>query len=463
MPSKKERCAIYIRVSTTEQMMHGKSLEAQRDFLIHYAEDHNMEVIGVYADEGKSARKELKRRKAIQNLIKDVQMDKIDIILFWRLDRWFRNLSDFYKVQDILDQHKVRWISASEPGINMETRDGRLQLNVVLSIGQNEVDTTSERIKFVNEASIRQGKIIFGDTNMPFGYKVGIVDGKKRMVKDPEKEEMVNDFYRYFRIHQSKCGTMKYMQKKYDPNFSYSILRNMLQSEFYHGTYRGIPYCPAYLNDEEWKEIQDLSKRNIKKTRSGRIYYFSGMIRCPVCGQLLVGHGSASIINRKTGEKRSYCYYRCNRACRDFICTFNYHPSQNLLESYLIDNLEKEYNKYKIHSQKIATRKECDKKMRSPEQVKKEMQRLNVLFQKERIEWNYYNDEYEKLSDELSELTDKKPAAETDHRKIEDMLKGDFRNTYDGLDPESKQSFWRSILKEIHIDADHNITGLDFL
>ena len=77
--------------------------------------------------------------------------EKIDVILFWRLDRWFRNMSDFYKVQDILDEYGVYWISASEPGINMETRDGRLQLNVVLSIGQNEVDTTSERIKFVNE------------------------------------------------------------------------------------------------------------------------------------------------------------------------------------------------------------------------------------------------------------------------------------------------------------------------
>ena len=95
----------------------------------------------------------------------------------------------------------------------METRDGRLQLNVVLSIGQNEVDTTSERIKFVNEASIRQGKVIFGDTNMPRGYKVGIVNGQKCMVKDPEEEEMVNAFYDYFEQHQSKQGTLKYLQK----------------------------------------------------------------------------------------------------------------------------------------------------------------------------------------------------------------------------------------------------------
>ena len=192
------RCAIYIRVSTSEQMIHGKSLEAQRQYLEQYAKEHGMIIVGIYADEGKTARKELKKRKAIRALLEDVKAGKIDVILFWRLDRWFRNMSDFYKVQDILDEYGVRWISASEPGINMETRDGRLQLNVVLSIGQNEVDTTSERIKFVNEASIRQGKVIFGDCNMPRGYKVGIVDGKKCMVKDPEQEEMVNAFYDYF-------------------------------------------------------------------------------------------------------------------------------------------------------------------------------------------------------------------------------------------------------------------------
>ena len=179
MTNKIIRCALYIRVSTAEQCMHGKSLEAQESYLQQYASDHNMIVIGVYADEGKTARKELKKRKAIHSLLEDVKAGKIDVILFWRLDRWFRNLSDFYKVQDILDEYGVRWMSASEPGINMETRDGRLQLNVVLSIGQNEVDTTSERIKFVNEASIRQGKLIFGDANMGYGYKSGIVDDRK--------------------------------------------------------------------------------------------------------------------------------------------------------------------------------------------------------------------------------------------------------------------------------------------
>ena len=82
MPNKILRCAIYIRVSTAEQLMHGKSLQAQKDYLASYANDHGMTVVGVYADEGKTARKELKKRKAIHALLEDVKAGKIDVILF---------------------------------------------------------------------------------------------------------------------------------------------------------------------------------------------------------------------------------------------------------------------------------------------------------------------------------------------------------------------------------------------
>ncbi len=465
MPSKILRCAIYIRVSTAEQMMHGKSLQAQQEYLARYASEHGMIVAGVYADEGKTARKELKKRKAIHALLEDVKAGKIDVILFWRLDRWFRNMSDFYKVQDILDACQVRWISASEPGINMETRDGRLQLNVVLSIGQNEVDTTSERIKFVNEASIRQGKVIFGDSNMPRGYKVGIVDGKKCMVKDLEEEEMVNAFYDYFEQHQSKQGTLKYMQQHYDPDFSYGILRTMLSSEFYKGTYRGIPYCPAYVSEERWARIQKISRKNIKHTPSGRVYLFSGLIRCPICGQKLAGTGCSSIINRKTREKRTYCYYRCNRAMIDRICPNTHRVSQNLIETYLLDHLEEEYQGYRIRCEKIEEKKEKVRKTRTPEKLQEELERLNILFQKGRIEWDYYSEEYDRIENELKELlhTSPEPEIPKDFTYLEELLQEDFKSIYQKLSPENRQAFWRSTVREIHLKKDATVKNVDFL
>lgn len=463
MIDKIKRCAIYIRVSTAEQCMHGKSLRAQQEYLEHYAAEHNMIVVGVYADEGKTARKELKKRKAIHSLLTEVKAGRIDVIIFWRLDRWFRNLSDFYKVQDILDEYGVYWISASEPGINMETRDGRLQLNVVLSIGQNEVDTTSERIKFVNEASIRQGKLIFGDANMPLGYKSGIVDGQKRMVKDPDTEEMVNDFFRYFRTHHGKSATIRYMRNTYEIDFSYSMLRTMLSSEFYKGTYRGFPYCPPYLTEDEWNEVQQISNKNIKQTPSGRVYLFSGLMRCPNCGQKLAARGGSSVINRKTKEKRTYCYYRCNRAWLDHACDMKHNVSQNLIEKYLLDNLENEYKKFQIRLEKIHAEKEKAKKTKTPDKLRNELERLNMLYQKGRIEWDYYNQEYDRIEKELHEIMNIPKESTRDFTYLEELLSSDFLNIYHQLTLENRRSFWRSIIKELYLNDDCTIKHVDFL
>lgn len=463
MAKKQKRCAIYIRVSTAEQMMHGKSLQAQQEYLERYSREHHMTIAGVYADEGKTARKELKKRKAIHALLEDVKAGKIDVILFWRLDRWFRNLSDFYKVQDILDEYGVCWISASEPGINMETRDGRLQLNVVLSIGQNEVDTTSERIRFVNEASIRQGKLIFGEANMPLGYRADEVEGRKRMVKDPDTEHMVSDFFRHFQKHQSKCGTIQYMQNTYGIDFSYSMLRTMLTSEFYKGTYRGFPYCPAYLTEEEWNDVQLIANKNIKNTPSGRVYLFTGLMHCPVCGQRLAGTGCSSVINKKTGEKRTYCYYRCNRAMVDHLCSNRHRISQNLIEEYLLENLSNGCKKYRIRCGKIEEQKKHTNQSQTPEKLQKELERLNLMFQKSRIEWEYYSNEYGRIENEMQKLSQIHPELERDFSYLKTILQTNFRSMYGKLSLENRRAFWRTTIKEIHLNEDYTVRNVDYL
>ena len=86
------KAALYIRVSTAEQTLHGLSLDAQRDALTEYANRHNMQIVGVYADEGITARKRLDKRDAFQRLISDVKQNKIDLILVTKLDRVVKNI-----------------------------------------------------------------------------------------------------------------------------------------------------------------------------------------------------------------------------------------------------------------------------------------------------------------------------------------------------------------------------------
>ena len=144
------RCAIYVRVSTEEQKINGLSVEAQTDALTEYAKKNNLYVVDSYIDAGLTARKRLQHRKELLRLLDDVKEGNIDIIIFTKLDRWFRNIADYYKVQEILDQYKVNWKTIYED-YDTSTANGRLHINIMLSIAQDEADRTSERIKVVFE------------------------------------------------------------------------------------------------------------------------------------------------------------------------------------------------------------------------------------------------------------------------------------------------------------------------
>ncbi len=460
--SQKERCAIYIRVSTAEQQMHGKSLQAQKEFLTNYAAEHGMQIVDTYADEGKTARKELKKRREIHRLITDVKNARIDVILFWKMDRWFRNVSDFYKIQDILDEHHVRWIAAAEPNMNMETRDGRLNLNIMLSIGQNEVDTTSERIKFTADSMVKNGRLIFGEANMPLGYKIGVIDGEKRMVKNPDEEDAVNAVFAYYFKYRKKKKTVLYIQEHFDPAFSYSRLQTMLHSEFYKGTYRGVPYCPAYLSKEQWELLQEIKDKTIKTERSGRIYYFSGRIRCPVCGTLLAGTGTSIASQSKTKAPKIYSYYRCNKSLCSRQCGFTKRVSQKQVEAYLINSLEKAFQKTAFTYSVSDAKADRKPRRRSPESYRNEQARLNLLFQKERISWEHYEMEYAKIQEKIDALSSPKNVQNKNLGSIKKLLSSGFKEMYRRLSEENRQSFWQNAIREIHLNADSSVRRIDF-
>ena len=134
-----KKAALYIRVSSETQVREGDSLGAQEESLRKFANAHHMQIVGVYADEGKTARKELHKRAAMKTLLSDLGQKGIEVILFIKMDRWSRNIKDYYKVQDVLDAHHVEW-SCTEEDYDTKTTNGRLNLNIRLSVAQNESD-----------------------------------------------------------------------------------------------------------------------------------------------------------------------------------------------------------------------------------------------------------------------------------------------------------------------------------
>ena len=110
------RVGCYERVSTDEQALRGFSIEAQIDNLTEYCEENNLKLVGHYTDAGKSGTLPPLKRPELQRLLEDVQAGKIDIILFTKLDRWFRSVKEYLtriRLQIARQNVKQRAFSAS--------------------------------------------------------------------------------------------------------------------------------------------------------------------------------------------------------------------------------------------------------------------------------------------------------------------------------------------------------------
>ena len=163
-----KRVFLYIRVSTEEQAIHGLSIEAQTAALEEWARANRHKVVGVYIDAGISARKPASKRPELQRLLDDVRAGAGELIVFTKLDRWFRNIAEYYKVQEVLEKNHVDWKTIHED-YDTTTASGRLKINIMLSVAQDEADRTSERIKAINEMKRQKREPLTGDC-MP-GYK----------------------------------------------------------------------------------------------------------------------------------------------------------------------------------------------------------------------------------------------------------------------------------------------------
>ncbi|MBV8549534.1 MAG: recombinase family protein [Alphaproteobacteria bacterium] len=82
------RAAMYVRMSTEHQQY---STANQEDAIRAYAAQHHMEIVKVYADDGKSGLK-IRWRKGLQQLIDDVENRRTnyDAVLVYDISRWGR-------------------------------------------------------------------------------------------------------------------------------------------------------------------------------------------------------------------------------------------------------------------------------------------------------------------------------------------------------------------------------------
>ena len=175
------RAGLYERVSTDEQAKYGYSIKTQIDALEEHCAENKMKIVDHYTDDGVSGGKAAFRRPQMSRLLEDIKDKKVDIVLFTRLDRWFRNVQEYFKVQEILDAHGVEWRAIWED-YDTTSANGRMAITIFLAIHQNEREKGAERVSAVLENKRKNKEACFGGSNLPFGYmKQKDADGVMRL------------------------------------------------------------------------------------------------------------------------------------------------------------------------------------------------------------------------------------------------------------------------------------------
>lgn len=454
-----ERVACYVRVSHQEQKLHGLSLDAQKMKLTEYAKKNHMKIVGWYVDEGVSGRKLIRNRPELQRMIQDAEKGNFDRVLFIKLDRFFRSVAEYHECMKRIAP--VLW-TTTEEDYDLTTANGRMLVNMKLTIAEMEADQTGERINIVNEYKITTGQPLTGA--MPFGFKITIDEETKRkkIIRDPEQEEIMKDLLDFFFTHQSKKGAVVYLQAKHHIHMPYNSLTRLLKNTMLCGEYReNKQYCESYITREEFDKLQEIMKRNVKENRSENIdYLFTGLIKCPDCGRRLAG--SKAYCNKSYGQ---YLYktYRCNHNGNNNACIFKKRVNEKALEKLMLENIEKYFEEAKIRTASVSESDSLKIPKYNIDDINEQIDRLNYSWQTGKIrKVETYEEQYAELLKKL-ELAESEQTEiiQKDFSHIEEVLKEGWKEIYNALDDAHKRAFWRSFVSSIEINWTTKTKELD--
>lgn len=438
------RVALYIRVSTDRQAREGDSLEAQEQALNDYAKEHNYIIVDTYIDGGESGQKI--KRTNLQRLLEDVENGKIDLVIMTKLDRWFRNVADFYKVIEVLKRNKVDWKTIWEE-YDTTTASGEFWLNMSLALGQMEAKRTGERISDIFEHKFKYQKTVCSG-NKKYGYNISV---EKKYIINEEEAQSIKDLYTKFINTENLLETVKWFKLNIK-DISYASIRNYLKDISYTGKYLRKrtgelidDFIPQIIDEETFNKAQKVFERNIKTYPNSEYkhdYIFAGLLKCKKCG------GRLSATSNKNGTK----YYRCKKySTAD--CNAKGLINEEKLEKYLISNIDNMLTEI-IKAENIKNNN-IEQKENKVKSIEAKMNKLTNLYMNDLINIDYYKKEFESLKELLKVESQKKQIKSNSENKIKEIKKildSDFSNSYFKLSEKDKRIFWGKFFNYLIID-----------
>ena len=157
-PKKKNRAALYTRVSTSDK---GQEVENQFIALREFCEREGYEIVVEYADR-KTGTKGRGVRSEFDELFKAAEKREFDLVVFWSLDRFSREgITKTVSYLQLLSAYNVGFVSYQEPMLNTDNElISHIVVGVISYFAQFEIKRKSERVKAGQKRAREQGRVI---------------------------------------------------------------------------------------------------------------------------------------------------------------------------------------------------------------------------------------------------------------------------------------------------------------
>lgn len=495
------KVAIYVRVSTTEQVLEGYSIPAQITTLKHYCTGFQYIVYKVYHDAGISG-KNIKDRPSLLQLIEDAKANKFDAVLVWKLSRLSRSLLDLLSIVDIFTKHNIAFISYSEK-FDTTTPTGKMLLQMLGSIAEFERNTIIENVKLGLNERFQQG---YSKGSVPFGYTYQ----DKKAVIVPEQAAIVKYIFEtYYNSEDGNCltdladylNTNNY-RTRLNGLWNRVSVRDMLNNHFYAGYVRTGIFIngkrnnnitiqdgqhQAIIDKELFQAISEkLSSKkhaNIKNPNNSSLV--TGLITCPLCGNKMIAHWSTKPYKKNDGTIVQYDnnFYKCishKPQCRGFYI------SAKKIDPKIIEMLNRFKGKRFINSL-VKKIKKISKQDIKPinnqvEIIEKQLKdaynvrdRYFKLFETGKVDIEKFSDKINEILqniDQLEKLKNEELQDNIDYSDddiLEILIESlNNINTLEKLSNQGKKELVRTIIKEVKINESKEfvsvimVSGLEF-
>ena len=384
------KVAIYIRLSREDgDKQESESIGNQRDIIMRYIKENNLQFIDEYVDDGVSGT--TFERQGFQRMISDIEQKRINMVITKDLSRLGREyIQTGYYIENYFPEHMVRYVAIND-GIDTFSNSTSNDVTPFKSI-MNDMyaKDISKKVRSVIKEKQKKGEYMC--TVPPYGYKKDISQ-KNHLVVDENVVYVVKDIFKMYLDGNSVYKIRDYLNNQniqspsgYAKNLtetkkwnSVTIL-NILANKAYIGTTvsnkrTNISYKSkkrikvpkkeyiitentheAIIDKEDFEKVQFLlAKKSINK-KNKHEYLFRGLIKCKTCHSNLEVGAKLTAYGKQI--KNPIPYITC-RNSKKGICPsqhLNYNKFEKEVLQYLKDflmlytdksRLEKIYKKYK--------------------------------------------------------------------------------------------------------------------